>query len=619
MDDNYETVQGFLVVEKVMDHPNLKYAGVLVGDICLSWGTRYPEAPETLSDAWIDFLKWGRSDEDVCWFARDNGGKIEVFQCDAGLLYECMVSLGTFGLALKPTAFPKEAAERIRAAASARKAANMAERAELLTLSPPLQEGINAFGFAFKTDDGAWRGRVDTMQDNLDRLALWRRNRSLSALPDLVAEVTWRPDGSGGNGSYEPVGSGNDPRFAHLFEFNLGTDETPQLVLVMRTPGGEERKLVAQRASWWDLRIEQAASEPDPFVPERPEPGLEKTLHPSLVRIPFEPVLCFEADDGTIAGRIDHLPTKDLAEWREPWKTVDFDDKHRIYRIALFKCPVKAGAKPQDVFYATRRVNGTSGTHTYVDASWWYSLDVDVGEVDPPGTFLTALELKRWPVASPEIGWEDLEKSGGACIPAHLIRWKDICQVREDVNYLETATEEQRDRWDNGVSGARGHFRGVPFELRDGQAVVTAPAGNHWFLTDDYSVDPDSGEPAKSHRWLLETYPQWSVSDARRTYFVLHANAMDNEGRVGFGETADEDTLLLFWRNTDKTNGDWSCAFLGNRLRPLVGNMNAVSLNGKWLSIETTWRSTGNGGHPVIYKLKESRGEIGAMPRNRPC
>ncbi|MBQ6923683.1 MAG: hypothetical protein IJQ73_03495 [Kiritimatiellae bacterium] len=429
VDDDYEMAHGFLVVEKVKDHPNLAYADVRVGDICLSWGTRDPEVPETLSKAWLDFLNWGRDDEDVCWFARDNGGEIEVFPCDAGLLYECMVSLGTFGLALKPTAFPKEAAERIRAAASARKTANMAERAELLTLSPPLQEGINAFGFAFKTDDGAWRGRVDTMQDNLDRLALWRRNRSLSALPDLVAEVTWRPDGSGGNGSYEPVGSGNDPQFAHLFEFNLGTDETPPLVLVMRTPGGEERKLVAQRASWWDLRIEQAASEPDPFVPERPEPGLEKTLHPSLVRIPFEPVLCFEADDGTIAGRIDHLPTKDLAEWREPWKTVDFDDKHRIYRIALFKCPVKAGAKPQNVFYATRRVNGTSGTHTYVDASWWYCLDVDVGKVDPPGTFLTALELKRWPVASPEIGWEDLENSGGARIPAHLIRWKDICQA----------------------------------------------------------------------------------------------------------------------------------------------------------------------------------------------
>ncbi len=108
----------------------------MVGDVCLSWGTRDPEVPETLRAAWLDFLRWGRSDEDICWCARDNGGEIEVFPCDAGLLYECMVSLGTFGLALMSTAFLEEDAERIRAAAAARKMANMAERAELLSLRP---------------------------------------------------------------------------------------------------------------------------------------------------------------------------------------------------------------------------------------------------------------------------------------------------------------------------------------------------------------------------------------------------------------------------------------------------------------------------------------------------
>ena len=426
VDDDCEVVQGFLVVEKVKDHPNLEASGVKPGDICLSWGTRYPEAPETLRDAWLGFLKRDCGDEAVCWFARENGGRVDVFQCGAAELYECEVALGTFGLALTPTAFDKERFKRIDAAAKARKKAKVAERCEQLTLSPPLQEGVKAFLYAFKTDDDAWRGRVDMMDDNGRRLALWRRGRSLSALPDLVAEVAWQPDGSGGNGSYDPVGTEKDPRFVRLFEINLGTDETPPLVLVMRTPSGEEAKFRAQRASWWDLRIEQAALEPDPFVPERPEPGFKKTLHPSLLRVPFEPVLCFEADDGTIAGRIDHLPTKDLAEWRDPCRVVDFDDDLRIYRIALFKCPVRAGAEPQDVFYATRRVNGTSGGHTYVDASWWYCLDVDVGAVDPPGTYLTALQLKRWPVASPEVGWEDLEESGGARIPAHLIRWKDL-------------------------------------------------------------------------------------------------------------------------------------------------------------------------------------------------
>ena len=424
VDDDYENARGFLVVERVEDHPNLEMSGVRVGDILLSCDTRYPEVPETLRDAWLGFLNWGRGDEDDCWFARESGGEVEVFSCGAGILYECMVSLGTFGLALTPTEFDKGRFEKIEAAAKARKKAAVAERTELLTLSPSLQDRVQSFEFAFKTDDGAWRGRVDMMDDNGRRLALWRRGRSLSALPDLVAEVAWRPDGSGGNGSYEPVGTGNDPRFVRLFEINLGTDETPPLVLAMRTPSGEEAEFRAQRASWWDLRIEQAASEPDPFEPERSEPGFRKTLHPSLLRVPFEPVLCFEA--GTIAGRIDHLPTKDLAEWRDPCRDVGFDDDLRIYRIALFKCPVKAGEKPQDVFYATRRVNGTSGNHTYVDATWWYSLDVDVGEVDPPGTYLTALELKRWPVASPQLGFEELERIGSR-IPAHLIRWKDLC------------------------------------------------------------------------------------------------------------------------------------------------------------------------------------------------
>lgn len=138
VDDDYETVRGFLVVEKVKDHPNLSQAGVRAGDIFLSWGTRGPEVPETLRDAWLDFLNWRRNDEDDCWLVRDNGGEFEVFRCDACLLYECMVSLGTFGLALKPTAFPEEDADRIRAAVAALKEADMAELAERLTLPPSL-------------------------------------------------------------------------------------------------------------------------------------------------------------------------------------------------------------------------------------------------------------------------------------------------------------------------------------------------------------------------------------------------------------------------------------------------------------------------------------------------
>ena len=119
VDDNAEDVQGFLVVERVKDHPSLKDSGVKPGDFCLSWATPKPEVPKTLRDAWLDFLNWGRGDEDVCWFAREKDGEIQVFPCDAVFLYECMVSLGTFGLALKPMAMDEERFEKIRCAAQA--------------------------------------------------------------------------------------------------------------------------------------------------------------------------------------------------------------------------------------------------------------------------------------------------------------------------------------------------------------------------------------------------------------------------------------------------------------------------------------------------------------------
>ena len=126
VDEDYATVRGFLVVEKVKDHANLKASGVKAGDIVLSCATPYPEVPDTLRDAWLNFLNWGRSDEDVCWFARDNGGNVEILSCGAAELYECEVALGTFGLALRPTAFQDEDVERIAAAAESWKKADMA-------------------------------------------------------------------------------------------------------------------------------------------------------------------------------------------------------------------------------------------------------------------------------------------------------------------------------------------------------------------------------------------------------------------------------------------------------------------------------------------------------------
>ena len=537
VDDDYETVQGFLVVEKVKDHPNLAYADVRVGDVLLSWGARDPEVPETLRDAWLDFLNRRLDDEAVCWFARDTGGEIEVFPCDACLLYECMVSLGTFGLALQPTAFPEEDAERIRAAAAARKKANIVERAERLSLSPPLQEGVQAFQFAFKSSDGAWRGRVDTMYDNRGRLALWRRGRSLSALPDLVAEVARRSDESGGNVSHEPVGADNDPRFARLLECNPGTDEAPPLLLVMRTPEGEETKLAAQRATWWDLRIEQAASEPDPFVPERPEPGFEKTLHPSLLRTPFEPVLCFEADDGTLAGRIDHLPTKSLAEHRESWKRVDFDDHLEIYRIALFKCPVKAGDEPKTVFYATRRVNGTSGSHTYVDASWWYSLDVVVTEIHRPDSFVTELELNRWPVATPELGFDMRD----ACIPAHPVRWEEL------IAPAEIAAEPER-------AAPRACAAESPFATPLTPEEAAEPTGRDTPADADELFPPDLGFRSGADWWFTRILHPGLHKDGETGRAVLVRRLSEEEGRGDVSLEFDDGALselCVFWGYDD--------------------------------------------------------------------
>ena len=429
INDDIELVPGFLVVEWTKDHPTIENAGVEVGDICLSWGTRDPEVPETLREAFLAYLCNNAGDDDSCWFARDRDGKIEVFSCCMGELHECMAAFGTFCLELRPVPFSKNDAERIKAAAAALANANMVERAELLTLSPPLQKEVKAFDFAFKTDDDSWRGRMDTMDDNLRRLALWRRGRSLSGPPDFVSEVAWRPDGTGGNGAYVPVGSDSGRNPARLLEFNLGTDSTPPLVLAMQTPDGGESRHPAQRASWRDLRVEQAATEPDPFVPEPQEPGFEKALHPSLARTRFVPVVCFEADDGTIAGRIDRLPGKRLGEEHREVDAPDFDDPCELYRIALFKCPVGASDEPETVFYATRRINGSGGSHTYTDVTWWHSLDVVVSEIDPPGAFLTELQLKRWSVASPELGEGVLDSR----IPAHLIRWNDIVKGKHHV------------------------------------------------------------------------------------------------------------------------------------------------------------------------------------------
>ena len=119
INEDIELVPGFLVVEWTKDHPTIENAGVMVGDICLSWGTRDPEVPETLRDAFLAYLCNNAGDDDTCWFARDRDGKIEVFSCSMGELHECMAAFGTFCLELRPTAFPKEKVGRIMEATAA--------------------------------------------------------------------------------------------------------------------------------------------------------------------------------------------------------------------------------------------------------------------------------------------------------------------------------------------------------------------------------------------------------------------------------------------------------------------------------------------------------------------
>ena len=172
VDDNAEDVWGFLVVEKVKDHSTLKDSGVEVGDICLSWGTTSPEPPKTLRDAWLEFLNWGRGDEDVCWFARENGGSVEVFSCDAVGLYECMAAIGTFGLALKPMAFGEERFEKIRSAAQTYRPNPIAESCDDGDEWSAAAANRNLAGRRRR----CWRGRLDGMEGGASRIPLRPRH-----------------------------------------------------------------------------------------------------------------------------------------------------------------------------------------------------------------------------------------------------------------------------------------------------------------------------------------------------------------------------------------------------------------------------------------------------------
>ena len=154
--------------------------------------------------------------------------------------------------------------------------------------------------------------------------------------------------------------------------------------------------------------------------------------------------------------------------------------------------------------------------------------------------------------------------------------------------------------WDD-VAAASGIYRGVVFDLSNGVADVTAPAGRYW------GVKSKSYEEAERVRWHLETIPEWCFNGDGMEGFLLYARRLGADGKPGAGALARESTLLLFWRDTTaEVYGGWTCAMghLGVGFAPLRG-ADAVEVKGDKLLLRTAWRS-----NPVAYTLDIDR------PRN---
>ncbi len=155
-------------------------------------------------------------------------------------------------------------------------------------------------------------------------------------------------------------------------------------------------------------------------------------LHPSMLLVAFMPVCCFESEDGAIAGRVDWLPTHRIANWDPDHAESrgDFDDPLALFRVAIYDAPIRPLQKPKTVFYATRRVEGANGTHTFVDVTWGQALHVAVARKIPPGKTISewvpsdgadvSIEWKRYSAAGPETGKIDESHT------CRLARWKDL-------------------------------------------------------------------------------------------------------------------------------------------------------------------------------------------------
>ena len=158
--------------------------------------------------------------------------------------------------------------------------------------------------------------------------------------------------------------------------------------------------------------------------------------------------------------------------------------------------------------------------------------------------------------------------------------------------------------WDD-VAAASGIYRGVVFDLSNGVADVTAPAGRYW------GVKSKSYKEAESVRWHLETIPEWCFNGDGMEGFLLYARRLGADGKPGTGALARESTLLLFWRDTTaEVYGGWTCAMghLGVGLAPLRG-ADAVEVRGDRLLLRTAWQSDS-----VAYALDIDRSRNTLIP-----
>ena len=121
-----------------------------------------------------------------------------------------------------------------------------------------------------------------------------------------------------------------------------------------------------------------------------------RTLPPNLANEGCDPKLCFETEDGKIAGRVD-----------------DIGNDH--FRVALFAMPFHPGDQPAATFRGRAVWEGSGGNHTYLDDEGLWALEVNViGALDTPDFHL--LERDSWADAF------DL----GAARPARKSLWPEI-------------------------------------------------------------------------------------------------------------------------------------------------------------------------------------------------